>query len=99
MKSKKNSIVSKGWFIIGIVLIVTGLYLIFLSNSFYTEANQLEQYSEDTTNNIKLIDIANNLSFNAILLAIASIIIITIGMTMCIEWISFSRFLKKISKD
>ena len=41
MANKQNSTMSKGWLIIGIVLILAGMYLIFLSNSLFFESDQI----------------------------------------------------------
>ena len=51
MSNNQHSIMSKGWLIIGIVLILTGSYLVFITNSLYYESNQLARYPNDETEN------------------------------------------------
>jgi hypothetical protein len=78
MTNKNKSIISKGWLIIGIVIILTGVYQIIIKSSL------------NTYNNISMIE----LFFTA-----SSLIIIIIGIIMTIEWIRFSKFLKKYTKE
>jgi hypothetical protein len=86
---------SKGWLIIGVVMLLAGIYLIFLANSLYYESNQIKEYTIQGANSALINKAASHISINATLLLIISFIILIIGIIMCIEWISFSRFLKK----
>ena len=95
MKNNKRSLTSKGWLIIGIVLIATGIYLIFIANSLYNESELLKEYSGNEVNHQMINGVANRISVSFLFLAITSLIIIAIGVIMCIEWILFSKFLKR----
>ena len=94
MSNNQHSIMSKGWLIIGIVLILTGSYLVFITNSLYYESNQLARYPNDETENTIIDDVINRITLDAFFLTITSIIIITVGAIMCLEWFLFSKFLK-----
>ena len=95
MNNNQHSIMSKGWLIIGIVLILTGSYLVFITNSLYYESNQLARYyPNDEAENSIIDDVINRISLDAFFLTITSIIIITVGAIMCLEWFLFSKFLK-----
>ena len=74
MIKKRSSIVSKGWLIIGVVLLVTGICQLFIANSLYDESNNLEKISNEYNGNIK--DIQDHIETNARFLVIASFIII-----------------------
>jgi len=99
MTKNKLSITSKGWLIIGIVLIITGVYLLFIANSLHNESELLLEYSVNEVNYQNINDVANRISVSFLFLAIASLIIIAIGAIMCIEWILFSKFLKSYMKE
>ena len=90
MKENKHSITTKGWLIIGILLIIIGTTFIYIANSLHSEYNQLNQ--EATR------EIAINISMEALYIGIASIIIIVIGTIMCIEWYMFSKLIKKYAE-
>ena len=94
MNNNQHSIMSKGWLIIGIVLILTGSYLVFITNSLYYESNQLAGYPNDETENTIIDDVITRITLDAFFLTITSIIIITVGAIMCLEWFLFSKFLK-----
>ena len=95
MINKRRSIISTGWLIIGIVMLITGASMIFLANSFQYELNQLEEYTTSDTNNAIIKEISNHISTNIRFLVIASLVVIVIGIIMCVEWVSFSKFIKK----
>jgi hypothetical protein len=95
MLNSKYSIMSKGWLIIGITIIVIGCSIIFLSNSLFNESNILEEYLNNEDYSEIIQEVVYHLSLNALFLVIASLIIISIGVIMCVEWILFSRFIKK----
>ena len=100
MKNNQNSIMSKGWLIIGIVLLLTGSYLVFITNSLYFESNQLARsYPHGEEENSIIDEVINRISLDAFFLTITSIIIITVGAVMCLEWFLFSKFLKQYNKD
>ena len=100
MNNNRNSIMSKGWLIIGIVLLLTGSYLVFITNSLYYESNQLARnYPIDKAENQIIDEVINRISLDAFFLTITSIIIITVGTIMCLEWFLFSKFLKQYNKD
>jgi hypothetical protein len=91
MTNKKISILSKGWLIIGIVLLFTGNYMIILANSLYSDSSLIDIYASS-----EIIEkLTNHISMSVLFLIITSIIIIIIGIIMCVEWISFSKFLKR----
>ena len=94
MSNNQHSIMSKGWLIIGLVLILTGSYLVFITNSLYYESNQLARYTNDDAENKIINDVINRITLDAFFLTITSIIIITVGAIMCLEWFLFSKFLK-----
>jgi uncharacterized membrane protein YdbT with pleckstrin-like domain len=98
MGNKKRSIMSKGWLIIGLVMLITGSGLIFLANSLLYESNQIQEYIINEENNENIEEVANHISINARFLVIASLIIIIVGIIMCVEWISFSKFLNEYMK-
>ena len=94
MTKNKLSITSKGWLIVGLVLMVTGFYILVTANSLNNESELLREYSVNEVNYQNINDVANRISVSFLFLAIASLIIIVIGAIMCIEWILFSKFLK-----
>jgi uncharacterized membrane protein YiaA len=94
MPDKKRSIMSKGWLIVGIVLFLIGIYLIFLAISLFSESYLIREGISNGENYKIIIESANNISVNALFLTITSLIIMAIGIIMCLEWISFSKFLK-----
>ena len=65
MVNKKRSIMSKGWLIIGIVMLITGSGLIFLANSLYYESNQLENYNTNGEYNDMINEVSDHISTNA----------------------------------
>ena len=95
MLNSKYSIMSTGWLIIGISIIVIGISLIFLSNSLFSEANIIEEYLNNEGYNDILQVVFYHVSLNALFLLIIALIIIIIGVIMCIEWFSFTRFIEK----
>jgi len=100
MNNNRNSIMSKGWLIIGIVLLLTGSYLVFITNSLYFESNQLARsYPNDEEQNSIINDVINRISLDAFFLTVTSIIIITVGAIMCLEWFLFSKFLKEYNNN
>lgn len=94
MPDKKRSIMSKGWLIVGIVLFLISIYLIFLAISLFSESYLIREGINNGENYKIIIESANNISVNALFLTITSLIIMAIGIIMCVEWISFSKFLK-----
>jgi uncharacterized membrane protein len=98
MINKRSSLMSTGWLIIGIVMIVAGIYLVFIANSLHTETNLLNEYSSNEEDYSTINEIANRISVSVLFLIIASLIIIAIGVIMCVEWILFSKFIKKYSE-
>ena len=95
---KGNSLLSKGWLIIGIVLILTGTYLIYITDSLYYATNQLDEYPNNGAEYKLIKDATNRVSLNALFLIITSLIILAIGVIMCLEWILFSKFLQRYSE-
>jgi uncharacterized membrane protein len=87
MINKSNSLISKGWLIIGIVLLVTGFYQLFIVNSLFYESAQLENIGK----------VQDNIKLFGWFLIISSFIIIIIGVIMIVECIQFSRFLKRFA--
>lgn len=94
MPDKKHSIMSKGWLIVGAVLLLIGIYLMFLANSLFSESNIIRESIDNGENYKIIIESANHISVNTLFLIMTSLIIIAIGIIMCIEWFSFSKFLK-----
>jgi hypothetical protein len=100
MSNNQNSLMSKGWLIIGIVLLLTGSYLVFITNSLYFESNQLARsFPNNEDENSIINDVISRISLDAFFLTITSIIIITVGAIMCLEWFLFSKFLQKFSDE
>ena len=95
MTNKRNSIMSKGWLIIGVVMLITGACLFFLANSLYYESNQLEDYINNGSYDETIKEVANHISTYSRFLVIASLVVIIIGAIMCMEWILFSKFLQR----
>ena len=73
MNNKRNSIISKGWLIIGLVLLLTGSYLVYITNSLYYESNQLESYPADEVEYKMIEEVANQISIKALFLTITSL--------------------------
>ena len=95
MFNSKYSIMTKGWLIIGITLLIAGCSLIYLSFSLFNESGTLEKYLNDDGFSEIVQEVVYHVSINALFLLIVSLIIICIGVIMCIEWFLFSRFIKK----
>ena len=95
MIKKKNSMMSKGWLIVGIVMIVAGLYLVFIANSLYSESNLIKGYSDNNAEYLLIKEATNRILVSVLFLVITSLIIIAIGAIMCVEWVSFSKFIRK----
>ena len=93
--TKSNSVISKGWMIIGVVMTIIGCCLLFIANSLFYESSQLGSYiiNEAINGNIKKIQ--ENIEINGRFLVITSFITITIGAIMIIECILFSKLLKR----
>ena len=72
MAKKYSSIMSKGWLIIGIVLLLTGIYLIFLANSLFYESDQIRESLNNGENYTIITEAANHISVNALFLTIVS---------------------------
>lgn len=98
MANKRFSFISKGWLIIGIVMLIAGFYLIFIANSLYYDVNQLEEYSNQETYNSMIEEVTRHVSVNAFFLVLISLIIIVIGAIMCVEWALFSKFMQRYSE-
>ena len=98
MTNKRSSFISKGWLIIGIVMLVAGFYLIFIANSLYYDVNQLEEYSNQETYNSMIEEVTRHVSVNAFFLVLISLIIIVIGAIMCVEWALFSKFMQRYTE-
>ena len=95
MANKSNSVISKGWLIIGIVMLIIGVCLLFLANSLYYESDQLESYISNPTSDGNIIKILENIRVYGRFLVITSFITIIIGGIIIIECILFSKFLKR----
>jgi len=94
MINKNSSFMSKGWLIIGVVMLIIGFCLLFLVNSLFYESYQLESYiSNEASNGIRKIQ--ENINMYGRFLLITSFIIIIIGGIMIIECILFSKFLHR----
>ncbi len=90
---------SKGWLIIGLVLIITGSCLLFLANSLFYDSNQLERHISNEVFNGEMRKIQERFELNGRFLVVASLIIIIIGVIMSMEWLLFSKFLKRFAKE
>ena len=95
MANKSNSVISKGWLIIGIVMLIIGVCLLFLANSLYYESDQLESYISNPTSDGNIIKILENIRVYGRFLVITSFISIIIGGIIILECILFSKFLKR----
>ena len=95
MNNKSNSVISKGWLIIGIVMLIIGSCLLLIANSLFYESNQLKNYISNESLNGSIEKIQENINLYGRFLIITSIITIIIGAIMIIECILFSKFLKR----
>ena len=97
MTNKGSSFISKGWLIIGLVMLIIGSCLLFLANSLYYESDQLESYISNSTSDGNIMKILENIRVYGRFLVITSIITIIIGGIIIIECILFSKFLKRFA--
>ena len=73
MINNNSSIISKGWLIIGVVLVLTGTCLLFLANSLFYESNQLDSYINGDIFNGNIKQIQNHFETNGRFLIISSL--------------------------
>jgi len=95
MITKSNSVISKGWMIIGVVMIIIGSCLLLIANSLFYESNQLETYISNEVSDGNIKKIQENIEMYGRFLVITSFITIIIGGIMIIECILFSKFLTR----
>ena len=95
MINKSSSVISKGWLIIGIVMLIIGFCLLFLANSLYYESDQLEGYTSNPVTDGNIMKILENIRMYGRFLVITSFVSIIIGGIIIIECILFSKFLKR----
>jgi hypothetical protein len=66
----------------------------------YYESNQLARnYPLDKEENSIIDEVINRISLDAFFLTVTSIIIITVGAIMCLEWFLFSKFIKEYNNN